>query len=154
MKKITIIASLIFVFGACKNGENRDVLMSNSWPIFRGNPSLTGYTDVSLPDEPVLLWSFKSDAYTKSSLVVYNRVAYWSDRRGRIFGVNTDGKQVFNYALETAVDATPMIFDSTLYIGRIDGFLSAISLAKQDTVWNFETSGQISASPNVMDLDG
>jgi outer membrane protein assembly factor BamB len=42
-----------------------------------------------------------------------------------------------------------MISDSTLYIGRIDGFLSAVSLVTKTPVWDFETSGQISASPNT-----
>jgi len=109
---------------------------------------------VSLPDNPVLLWTFKSDSYTKSSPVVYNRVAYWSNRRGRIFGVNIEGKQVFDYAMETAVDATPIVHNSVLYIGRIDGKLFAISLAKQDTLWSFETFDKIVASPNRIDLDG
>jgi outer membrane protein assembly factor BamB len=67
--------------------------------------------------------------------------------------VNIEGQQVFDYAMETAVDATPMVYDSVLYIGRIDGFLYAISLAKQDTLWTFETNGQIIASPNQLNFD-
>jgi len=142
---------LILLF-ACNKTHSDNT--PNNWLIFRGNPALSGYTNASLPDKPILLWSFKSDFPTKSSPVVYNQVAYWSNRRGRIFGVNIEGKQVFDYAMETAVDATPMIYDSTLYIGRIDGKLSAISLAKRDTLWNFETFGQISASPNRINFDG
>jgi outer membrane protein assembly factor BamB len=129
------------------------MITSGNWPVFRGDPSLTACTNVSLPDHPTLLWRFKSDSYTKSSPVVYNHVTYWSDRRGRIFGVNSKGEQVFDYKMETAVDAIPMIHDSTLYIGRIDGFLCAISLSKQDTLWTFETRGQISASPNRIRFD-
>ena len=139
---------------ACNSKTGNIDNTCEDWSIFRGNPSLTAYTNMLLPDNPVLLWSFKSDSYTKSSPVVYNRVVYWSNRRGRVFGVNNDGKQVFDYAMETAVDATPMIYDSTLYIGRIDGFLYAVSLAKQDTLWSFETWGQISASPNRVSFDG
>jgi outer membrane protein assembly factor BamB len=142
---------LWFVFFiACTNNTTNSDNNSEDWCIFRGNPSLSGYTNVSLPDNPVLLWSFKSDSYTKSSPVVYNNVAYWSNRRGRIFGVNSEGKQVFDYAMETAIDAIPMIYDSTLYIGRIDGKLCAISLTKQNILWTFETDGQITASPNRM----
>ena len=128
--KKTIILFLLFVFllSACNKLTGSGNNTSGNWPIFRGNPSLTAYTNDSLPDNPTLLWSFKSEASTKSSPVVYNRVAYWSDRRGHIFGVNIEGKQMFDYAMETAVDATPMIHDSVLYIGRIDGILLAISL--------------------------
>ena len=145
---------LLFLLSACNNKTGKDDNDLKDWSIFRGNTSLSGYTNASLPDNPKLLWSFKSDSYTKSSPVVYKQVAYWSNRRGRIFGINIEGKQVFDYALETAVEATPMIYDSVLYIGRIDGNLSAISLAKQDTLWNFETFGQIAASPNRISFEG
>jgi len=145
---------LIFLLIACKNKTNQSDQNPENWSIFRGTPALTAHTNLSLPDNPVLLWRFKSDSYTKSSPVVYNQIAYWSDRRGRIFGVNIEGKQVFDYAMETAVDAIPMIYDSVLYIGRIDGKLCAISLAEQDTLWSFETGGQITASPNMMNING
>ncbi|MCL2291251.1 MAG: PQQ-binding-like beta-propeller repeat protein [Bacteroidetes bacterium] len=148
--KILIKSWFIFFLFSCNNNAGNDNNLNEDWSIFRGNPALTGYSNISLPDNPILLWSFKSDAYTKSSPVVYNHVAYWSNRRGRIFGINLEGKQVFDYAMETAVDAIPMVYDSILYIGRIDGKLCAISLARQDTLWTFETNGQIVASPNRM----
>ncbi|MCC8133904.1 MAG: PQQ-binding-like beta-propeller repeat protein [Tannerellaceae bacterium] len=122
---------------------------SNSWPLFRGDASLSGYTSTRLPSEPVLLWSFKSDTRTVSSPIVYGSVTYWCDRRGKIRGVDQTGEQIFEYNLETAVEATPMIHDSVLYIGRIDGYMTALSLTQQDTLWTFETWGQISASPNI-----
>jgi len=150
-KHLVKILILTF-FISCTNKTDRGDRSSEDWSIFRGNPALTAYTTVSLPDNPVLLWSFNSDSYTKSSPVVCNQIAYWSDRRGRIFGINLEGKQVFDYAMETAVDAIPMIYASVLYVGRIDGKLCAISLPEQDTLWSFETDGQIAASPNQMDF--
>ena len=147
-KTIVIFILSILFLTACTHKTNNVHTVSGDWSIFRGNPALDGYTQVSLPDNPALLWTFKSDSSTKSSPVIYNGIAYWSSRRGHIFGVNPEGKKVFGYAMNTAVDASPMIHDSVLYIGRIDGILSAISLTKQDTLWTFETWGQIAASPN------
>jgi len=149
----TLFLFSVLILSTCKNKTGRVNDNSADWNIFRGNTALTAYTDVPLPDSPQLLWTFKSDSHTKSSPIVYKKVVYWSNKRGRIFGINIDGKQVFDYAMETAVDATPMIHDSVLYIGRIDGFLYAISLAKQDTLWSFETWGQIAASPNLINID-
>jgi outer membrane protein assembly factor BamB len=145
---------ILILLSSCTNKADKGDNSGGNWSIFRGNTSLSAYTNVALPDNPVLLWTFKSDAYTESSPVVYNRVAYWSNRRGRIFGINIEGEQVFDYAMETAVKAIPMIHDSVLYIGRIDGILAAISLTKQDTLWTFETWGQVSASPNRISFDG
>ena len=79
---------------------------------------------------------------------------YWVDRTGLIRGVDLQGKLNFEYNLGTAVESTPLIKDSTLYIGRIDGLMTAISLSKKDTIWNFETWGQISASPNITKFGG
>jgi outer membrane protein assembly factor BamB len=155
MTKTLIKICILFVlFSACKNNAKKNETNSENWNLFRGNPALTAYANVSLPDNPVLLWTFQSGSNTRSSPIVYNQIAYWSDRRGRIFGVDIDGKQVFDYAMNTATDAIPMIHDGMLYIGRIDGFLYAICLEKQDTVWTFETFGQIMASPNRMNFRG
>jgi outer membrane protein assembly factor BamB len=125
-----------------------------SWALFRGDAGLRGYADVSLPDKPVLLWVYKSNSRTSSSPVIYNGTAYWSDKRGRIYGIDAAGKPVFGYDFATAIEASPMVSDSILYIGRIDGFMSALSLSRKDTLWNFETLGQISASPNTVVFKG
>jgi outer membrane protein assembly factor BamB len=155
MKKTThSLLCTLFCLSSCIHPSGKEERNSQNWSIFRGDASLSGYTNVSLPPNPTLLWEFKSDAYTKSSPIVYGGVAYWSSRRGRIYGVNSIGEQVFDYAMETAVDATPLAHDSVLYIGRIDGYLSAISLTTQETLWNFETLGQIIASPTRMTVKG
>ena len=124
------------------------------WPIFRGDAALSGYTDLRLPEKPTLRWTYKSGTNTDSSPVVHRGVTYWSTNRGRIIGVDLTGDLTFEFDFQTAVKASPMLYDSTLYIGRIDGIMSAISLAKKDTVWNYETMGQLSASPNCIDFEG
>jgi outer membrane protein assembly factor BamB len=135
-------------------GSPADGSGRNSWLLFRGDAALSGYTDVALPNNPALRWSYRSDARTSSSPVVHHQTAYWCDKRGKVYGVNAAGQLAFFYDLATAVEATPMICDSTLYVGRIDGFMSAISLTAKDTLWSFETMGQISASPTVGLLKG
>ena len=153
MKQIfpILIACLML---SCSGNSDKYVSGSMDWKLFRGDHSLSGYTNVSLPENPVLLWTYKGDSRTPSSPVIDNGTTYWCDKRGCIRGVNINGEPVFEYDLQTAVEATPMIYDSTLYIGRIDGFMTAISLGKKDTLWNYETMGQISASPNMMTFSG
>jgi outer membrane protein assembly factor BamB len=124
------------------------------WLLFRGDAALSGQASVALPDKPALRWTYKSYARAASSPVVYNQVAYWCDKRGQVYGVDIRGNRCFAYDFATAVEAAPAIRDSVLYIGRIDGFMSALSLARQDTLWNFETLGQISASPNIVAFEG
>ena len=125
-----------------------------SWSLFRGNRALSGYTSQSLPDQMTLLWSHRSDVRTISSPVVEEGTAYCCDVKGKVHGVDINGEKAFEFDLKTPVEATPMIYDSTLYIGRIDGALTALSLRERDTLWSHYTEGQISASPNITDDDG
>jgi len=153
--RLRVLYLFVFLLVGCNGGASfwsSDGDMN--WLIFRGDPSLSGYTSTRLPKNPELLWTFSSDARTSSSPVVANGITYWSDKRGHIRGVDLDGKLVFSHDFKTAVEATPMILDDMLYIGRIDGYLSAISLTDNELKWNFETWGQINASANFANFDG
>ncbi|MDR2473752.1 MAG: PQQ-binding-like beta-propeller repeat protein [Tannerella sp.] len=154
MKKILYSAGLMLFMVCCKKNGSEQNLNSSDWTIFRGDAGLKGYSDVQLPDKLQLLWAYKSDSRTSSSPVISKNTVYWCDKRGKIIGVDIQGTKVFEYDFATAVEASPIISDSMLYIGRIDGLMSALSLSQKDTVWNFETMGQISASPNIGVFEG
>jgi len=144
-----------FLLAGCGGGSGSPGgFGSSDWPLFRGDASLSGYTNIRLPKNPALLWTYKSNARSSSSPVVANGIAYWSDKRGHVRGVDITGVQVFDYDFQTAVEATPMIYDSVLYVGRIDGIMSAISLSRKDLLWNYETMGQLSASANSVSFEG
>lgn len=147
------LAYCLLAFGllSCSQGGNRGL---GDWPIFRGDPGLSGYTDVALPEHPSLLWSFVTGPRTVSSPVVKDGVAYWCDRRGKVHGVDPDGAEVFKADLATFVEATPTIKDSLLYIGTIDGSMIALSLDSGREVWRFDTEGQLSAAPNRVRFGG
>lgn len=152
-----VVASLVLAFTllSCDTlGEKSSRGGAMDWSLFRGDASLSGYTKRSLPERPALKWSHKSGVRTISSPIVQDGVAYWADVKGVVRGVNIDAEQVFEYDLKSPVEATPMICDSTLYIGTIEGRLIALSLSRQDTLWSYATEGQISASPNRVEFDG
>lgn len=123
------------------------------WTIFRGSPSLCGYTDCALPDVPQVLWSVTTQTRTVASPIVFNSVVYVLSRKGELRGYTTDGDSCFEYDLKTPVEASFIAMDTTLYIGRIDGFVTALDCSdkgKTKNLWEFETLGQISGSPNLV----
>src|SRR5690349_9300069 len=67
---------------------------SSDWPMFRGNPALTGLASGELEKELALLWTFKTEKPVKSSpAVVGNRVFVGSDD-GQLYAINfTTGKK-------------------------------------------------------------
>ncbi|MBP5589316.1 MAG: PQQ-binding-like beta-propeller repeat protein [Bacteroidales bacterium] len=152
MKHFWQILFFLLLCSCSHSGGRRGGAMD--WTLFRGNASLSGYTNISLPHKPVLLWSYNTDSRTVSSPVVKSGVTYWCDRNGMVYGVNIDGEKVFEFDFDTSIEATPMIDDSVLYVGTMRGRMNALSLNRADTLWSFGTDGQISASPNMFQSKG
>lgn len=148
------IYGLVLLLCSCTGNGDVGYNTATDWPFYRADASMSGYTSLSLPEKPTLLWTFKDGVRTVSSPIVYEGVTYWVNRRGHVFGVNLTGEKVFDFDMKTSVEATPIIHDGVLYIGRIDGILEAIDLQHADTLWTFETLGQISATPNLVDFQG
>lgn len=146
-----ILFICMIVISSCVAVSDFDAdVADNDWIIFRGSPSLNGYIERTLPDEPKLQWTFKNDVRTVASPIIYGGNAYTIDRKGVIRGIDAQGKQFFTHDLNTTVEASFIIRDSVMYIGRIDGFVSALSLSTKKVLWEYETLGQISASPNLI----
>jgi len=140
---------------ACGRADGADELNSPAdWTIIRGGSSLSGYTTRRLPDEPALLWTYRHGVRTVAAPIVYDSIAYICDKNGLVQGIADGGRKVFDYDLDTQVEASFTVSDSVAYIGRIDGFLTALSLPLADTLWQYETEGQISAAPNLLFAEG
>ena len=156
LRRLPAVAMLALVLTSCQSvgeifGGGADAM---DWELFRGDESLSGYTRRSLPERPTLKWSHKSGVRTISSPVVKGGTAYWCDVKGVVRGVSLQGEPTFEFDLGTPVEATPLLHDSMLYIGTIEGRLTALSLSQRDTLWSYGTEGQISASPNRVQFDG
>ena len=138
---------------ASKNGAG-EAASEQTWSIFRGDAQLQGVTTAKLPDEPRLLWSYKTGSRTVSSPVVSEKGIYWCDRRGLIKGVGPDGKEIFSLNLDTAIEASLLLHDSLAYVGTINGTMIAVSLNTGQVKWRYETEGQISGSANLTHIGG
>lgn len=147
MKKfIYIITSAVFLFSCSEKNSTEN----NSWHHFRADASMSGYTENALPENPQLLWSYKSYTRTVASPVVDSGVIFWNDKRGNVRGVSTAGDSCFFYRYGESMDSNPLIENGVIYTGRNDGRMCALSIAKCDTLWTFATDGQISGAPSLI----
>lgn len=142
----------ILLLSACSGipGLGESELEGRSWCIFRGNATLNGYTQRRLPEAPVLQWTYRANQRTVASPIVYDGICYTCDRKGVLRGIDEQGLECFHKDLGTFIESNFLLQDSTFYIGRMDGFLSALSLHDGQEKWSYETEGQISASPNTI----
>src|SRR6185369_16272013 len=82
---------------------------AEDWPMFRGNSALTGVAAGSLPDKPVLLWTFKTGGPVRSSAaVVGNRVFIGSDDHS-LYAIDlATGKKSWAFDAASAVGSSPL----------------------------------------------
>lgn len=156
MKRLLIYALLVLCLlsNCAVVSEFTNDNLPDDWTIFRGSPSLCGYTECDISDAPQLLWSKTVQTRTVSSPIVYDGIVYTLDRKGKLRSFTADGDSSLVYDFKTSVEASFMVHDSILYIGRIDGYVNALSIKKRRVVWDYETLGQISGSPNLIMVNG
>ena len=123
----------------------------NDWTICHGTPSLCGYTDCALPEEPRLLWSRGTRTRTDASPIVYDGCVFTLDRKGCLRRFSAEGDSAVVHDFKTVTEASFVVADSILYVDRIDGRVNAFDLNSHEVLWDFETLGQISGSPNMED---
>ena len=152
MRKSLIFVLLVhcILYSCSAISDLPDNMQSDNWTIFRGSPSLSGNSECSVPAIPLLRWSRTVQTRTVASPIVCEGAVYTIDRKGKLRSFSAEGDSVLVFDFNTPIEASFIVSDSVLYIGRIDGFLNAFSLKDKKLLWEYETLGQISGSPNFM----
>ncbi|MBO7049181.1 MAG: PQQ-binding-like beta-propeller repeat protein [Bacteroidaceae bacterium] len=151
---IAVCLTALLITG-CKGGVGTGQKdRASDWTMFRGEPSLSGYTDRRLPSDPVLLWEYKHGVRTVASAIVYKDVTYFCDKHGLMLGIDREGQEVSRIDLDAPMEASFMVLDSVIYFGMIDGDVRAVSLAGGNLLWSYQTEGQINAAPALTTVKG
>ncbi|MBI5772551.1 MAG: PQQ-binding-like beta-propeller repeat protein [Verrucomicrobia bacterium] len=129
---------------------------SADWPMFRGNPGLTGVASGSLPDKLSMLWSFKTGGPVKSSAAIVGGKVFIGSDDGNLYTLNlADGKKIWTAKTEGAIESSPLVLDGRVFVGSMEGFLYAVSAADGKELWKFKTEDKIVGAPNwVKSPDG
>jgi eukaryotic-like serine/threonine-protein kinase len=149
--KYTIL--LLILFSYCSKEESTDIITTidqgTEWPIFRGNPELSGISKTTLPDEIKLLWSFKTEDDIKSSPVIGKNRVFIGSNDGFVYALKlSNGKLIWKFDTGDAVEAPPLYLNNAIYIGSLNGLFVALDARTGTVKWKFKTEGQISGSAN------
>jgi outer membrane protein assembly factor BamB len=121
---------------------------ATTWPMFRGNPSLTGVSEATLPSQLKLAWSFKTQGPVKSSAAIGNGKVFIGSNDGHLYAFDLkSGSNLWRFKTEGAVESSPLLLENTVYVGSTDGALYAIG-ADGKQVWKYMTGDKVLASPN------
>ena len=123
------------------------------WPIFRGDPALTGTAAADLSDTLSPAWSISLGGEIKSSPVIGGSRVFIGSTTGTLCTLDlADGRERWRYAAGAPIEASPLLVGDTVYVGDGNGVLHAVGAADGTSRWKFTTGQNIAGSANFAEL--
>jgi len=127
----------------------------SDWPIFRGDPALTGLAAGELPSAPELLWSFTAEKGIVSSPVVSAGLVLFGCDDGNVYALDaSSGEKRWTFKTQDVIEAPPLVAQGSVFIGSSDGWLYALELANGTLRWKQETGDKILGGANLAHAAG
>lgn len=124
---------------------------SADWPMFRGNPLMTGVAEppsLPFPDQLDEKWTFKTGDAIESAPAVVDGVVYVSSLDKHLYALDlVSGKLKWKVKL-AHMKASPSVKGNRIYVGDLNGKFHCIQADNGKELWSFEAEGEIHASAN------
>lgn len=103
-------------------------------------------------------WMLSIGAPAGSEVIVVDETIYFTDESSLTYRVTPDGDTT-TYQAGVSTDSdengtsapAPIVAEGQMYLGGLNGTLTAIDLDTGDTEWSYETESSVSASPTIQD---
>ena len=150
----TLLLAISLFAATAHAGEG--VATGESWPMFRGNPGLTGISPATIPDQLDLLWTYKTEAPVRSSAaIVGGRIYVGSDDEHLHCIDAATGQKVWTFKTGGPIESSPLVLGNRVYVGSSDGALYAVDTSTGKEAWKVQTEDKILGGPNwVKSPDG
>lgn len=149
---IALLFLLLALLIACSKKEGKEMILdveAVSWPIYRGDPKLSGMAEDELPDELTLLWSFKTESWIISSPVLGFGRVYIGSSDGKVYSINlTNGSKVWEFDTGDDIEASPLILDGAICVGNLSGEFFSLDAHTGQVQWKYKCDNAIYGSAN------
>ena len=120
---------------------------TSDWPMFRGNPQLTGVATGSLAPKLKLAWTFKAEDSVESSAAIVGNTVFIGSDSNALHAIDlATGKLRWTHRFGGAVKASPTVQGGVVFVGDDGGEFHAVDAATGRTNWTFKTDGEIRRS--------
>src|SRR5687768_14739862 len=80
-----------------------------SWPMFRGNPALTGIANVELPTSLAPLWTLKTKGPVKSSPAIEGTQVFVGSNDEHVYSADLNtGRKLWEFKTGGPVESSPL----------------------------------------------
>ena len=125
---------------------------TDNWPQFRGNLSLTGVSQATVPNNLKPLWTYEAGESIESSAAIVGRTVFVGSQKGELVSLNLDNGAVYwKFSTGGPIgESSPAYSSGVVYIGNLDGWLNALNASDGKKLWAFKTESEIKSSPVVV----
>ncbi len=144
-----MIHSLLGVILSILSADPTSQHAGADWPIFRGNPQLTGVATCELPAKPVVRWRFETGDLIESAATIADGRAYVGCDNGILFAIDlATGKLRWKHESKSAIKSSPTVHQDWVFYGDEEGDFHALDRSSGREKWHFKTGGEIVSSAN------
>ncbi len=123
----------------------------SDWPLFRGDPALTGTAAGELPGKPEERWSFQAAKGIVSSPVVADGRVYFGCDDGQVHCLeSSSGKLLWAHPTGDVIEAPPLVSEGLVFVGSSDFFFYALDARTGELRWKHETGDKILGGANTV----
>jgi len=128
---------------------------SSDWPMFRGNPRLTGVTEARIPAKPALRWTFKTGSEVKSSAAIVDGRVFFGSGDSNCYCLKLgDGSRLWTFASDGPIDSSPLVLDGRVYFGTANTNFYCLDATTGRELWKYGLDEKVLSSPNWIQLPG
>src|SRR5438105_1145471 len=99
------------------------------WPLFRGNPAMTGVAAAKLPDTLVQKWQFKTGDAIEGAPAIVGGVVYVGSFDEHLYAFDLVTGAVKWKTKLAPIKAAPAVKGRAIYVGDVDGKFYSIEAA-------------------------
>ena len=128
---------------------------AGSWPVWRGDPAMTGMAKEALSFPLPLAWKFEAARPVKATAVSDGERYYIGDAKGKFYALaKADGKPAWDFDTKDSIEGSALLVDGKVVFGTLGGTVYCLDAATGKEAWKFPTQGEIRAAPNVFERPG
>ena len=124
---------------------------AGDWPMFRHDPSHTGYTNEKISGDLELLWCYEAPfllGFERSSPAVADGKVFIGSNDNNIYCLDADtGRLIWRYKTDSRVYSSPAVADGKVFVGSRGGKLYCLDADTGRLIWQYKT-GSMYSSPS------
>jgi outer membrane protein assembly factor BamB len=124
----------------------------DAWPLFRGDPQLTGVAAGAVAEKLAPLWTFQAGDGIESTAAIAGGTVWVGSLDGHLYALSlSSGELLWKYEAADEIKSSPSVHGGVVYFGDESGAFHAVDAGSGQRRWLFQTDAGVISSANFTD---